>query len=53
VRENRQLYGEWLTLKRNRYIEEQIIGYLAQAETGMSIKEFCRPGYDSYFDTFR
>ena len=29
-------------MKRSRYSEEQIIGFLKQAEAGMPIKELCR-----------
>ena len=31
-------------MKTSRYSEEQIIGFLKQAETGMPIKELCRNG---------
>ena len=31
-------------MKTSRYSEEQIIGFLKQAETGMPIKELCRKG---------
>lgn len=31
-------------MKKSRYSEEQIIGFLKQAETGMPIKELCRKG---------
>jgi len=31
-------------MKKSRYSEEQIIGFLKQAETGMPIKELCRNG---------
>lgn len=31
-------------MKKSRYSEEQIIGYLKQAEAGMPIKELCRQG---------
>jgi putative transposase len=31
-------------MKKSRYSEEQIIGFLKQAETGMPIKERCRKG---------
>ena len=31
-------------MKTSRYSEEQIIGYLKQAEAGMPIKELCRKG---------
>ena len=31
-------------MKRSRYSEEQIIGYLKQAEAGMQIKELCCKG---------
>ena len=31
-------------MKRSRYSEEQIIGFLKQAEAGMPIKELCRQG---------
>ncbi len=31
-------------MKKSRYSEEQIIGYLKQAEAGIPIKELCRKG---------
>lgn len=31
-------------MKRARFTEEQIIGFLKQAEAGMPIKELCRQG---------
>ena len=31
-------------MKTSRYSEEQIIGFLKQAEAGMPIKEQCRKG---------
>ena len=31
-------------MKRTRFSEEQIIGFLKQAEAGMQIKELCRQG---------
>lgn len=31
-------------MKKSRYSEEQIIGFLKQAEAGMPIKELCRNG---------
>ena len=31
-------------MKHRRFTEEQIIGFLKQAETGMPIKELCRNG---------
>jgi len=31
-------------MKKSRYSEEQIIGFLKQAEAGMPIKDLCRNG---------
>ena len=31
-------------MKKSRYSEEQIIGYIKQADAGMPIKELCRKG---------
>ena len=31
-------------MKRSRFTEEQIIGFIKQAEAGMQIKELCRKG---------
>ena len=31
-------------MKKSRYTEEQIIGFLKQADAGMPIKELCRAG---------
>ena len=36
-------------MKKSRFSEEQIIGFLRQAEAGMPIKELCRNG--SFSDT--
>ncbi len=31
-------------MKQSRFTDEQIIGFLKQAEAGMSVKELCRSG---------
>jgi putative transposase len=31
-------------MKKSKFTEEQIIGFLKQAEGGMPLKELCRPG---------
>ena len=31
-------------MKRSRFTEEQIIGFIKQAEAGMPVKELCRKG---------
>jgi putative transposase len=31
-------------MKKSRYSEEQIIGFLKQAEAGIAVKELCRKG---------
>ena len=31
-------------MKKSRFSEEQIIGFIKQAEAGMAIKEICRKG---------
>jgi putative transposase len=31
-------------MKKSRYTEEQIIGFLKQAQAGMPVKELCRKG---------
>ena len=31
-------------MKKSRYSEEQVIGFLKQADAGMQIKELCRKG---------
>jgi len=38
-------------MKRNRFSEEQIIGYLKQAKAGIEIKELCRQ--DGFSDPTR
>ena len=42
-------------MKRNRFSEEQIIGYLKQAEAGIEVKALCRQGgfSDSAFYKWR
>ena len=31
-------------MKRSRFTEEQIIGFIKQAEAGMPVKKLCRKG---------
>jgi len=31
-------------MKQSRFTDEQIIGFLKQADAGMSVKELCRSG---------
>ncbi|CAG0992623.1 hypothetical protein BURK2_02477 [Burkholderiales bacterium] len=31
-------------MRKSKYTEEQIIGFLKQAETGMPVKDLCRKG---------
>ena len=42
-------------MKTSRFSEEQIIGFLKQAEAGMQVKELCRKGgfSDATFDKWR
>lgn len=40
-------------MERSRFTEEQIIGFIKQAEAGMQIKELCRKGGFSYASFYR
>jgi putative transposase len=42
--EESAIFGRMTDMKTTRFSEEQIIGFLKQAEAGMPVKELCRKG---------